>query len=231
MFPREISLMTMMSHRSTQNWTTMNILEMDERGALRDPLPLRIRPRMIWLQRLRKLTSCMLTRSKQTDFFPCATQPADLWLQARLTLTLKSFYDKWTRLLVLAAMATWLQGDPQAISPAVHEVARVLTLRLAAHLAKYVSRLMRHASDLTDPHTECLMYTTYWVRPILHELLSTTAEGDEANKQRAPSGPVIIGLRQDSILVLLKNGRKLAALQLATIIAGFNESLINHVLL
>ena len=186
---------------------------------------------MIWLQRLRKLTSCMLTRSKQTDFFPCATQPADLWLQARLTLTLKSFYDKWTRLLVLAAMATWLQGDPQAISPAVHEVARVLTLRLAAHLAKYVSRLMRHASDLTDPHTECLMYTTYWVRPILHELLSTTAEGDEANKQRAPSGPVIIGLRQDSILVLLKNGRKLAALQLATIIAGFNESLINHVLL
>lgn len=65
----------------------MNILEMDERGALRDPLPMRIRPRMIWLQRLRKLTSCLLVASKPIFFHVPHNLGAlpDLWLQVRLT--------------------------------------------------------------------------------------------------------------------------------------------------
>ena len=38
--------------------------------------------------------------------------------------------------------------------------------------------------------TECLLYATYWFRPILSELLHTAKESAELNKNRAPSGPL-----------------------------------------
>ena len=91
---------------------------------------------------------------------------------------------------MLVAAAKWLRGDTDDIVPAVQEVAKLLTLRLAEHLARYISRLMRPAEDLTDQHTLCLMYATYWVKLIFTELLGATQEDDETNKQRAPSGPV-----------------------------------------
>ena len=78
----------------------------------------------------------------------------DLWLQAKLTISLKF----------------WLRGDAASVDPTVRAVACSLTIRVAEHLAKYLSRLMRHAEDLADP-TRCLMYPTYWFRPILTELL------------------------------------------------------------
>ena len=40
------------------------------------------------------------------------------------------------------------------------------------------------------PETECLLYATYWFRPILSELLHTAGESAALNKNRAPSGPV-----------------------------------------
>ena len=54
--------------------------------------------------------------------------------------------------MVLVAAAMWLRGDTDDIVPAVQEVAKLLTLRLAEHLARYISRLMRPAEDLTDQH-------------------------------------------------------------------------------
>ena len=63
------------------------------------------------------------------------------------------------------------QGDEVNIQITLEGVARSLMLRLAEHLACYISRLMRQAKELTSPHIKCLLYVTYWVRPILAELL------------------------------------------------------------
>ena len=49
---------------------------------------------------------------------------------------------------------------------------------------------MRLAESMVTPETECLLYATYWFRPILSELLGTAKESAELNKNRAPSGPV-----------------------------------------
>ena len=49
---------------------------------------------------------------------------------------------------------------------------------------------MRLAESMVTPETECLLYATYWFRPILSELLHTSGESAERNKGRAPSGPV-----------------------------------------
>ena len=49
---------------------------------------------------------------------------------------------------------------------------------------------MRQASELVTPHIQCLLYATYWVRPILSELLGAAQELSGPNKNRAPSGPV-----------------------------------------
>ena len=49
---------------------------------------------------------------------------------------------------------------------------------------------MRQAKKLTTPHAKCLLYATYWVRPILAELLGAAREDPTSNKNRAPSGPV-----------------------------------------
>ena len=49
-----------------------------------------------------------------------------------------------------------------------------------------------HRSSEHDsaPHTQCLLYATYWVKPILSELLAAANEEVGPNKDRAPSGPV-----------------------------------------
>ena len=49
---------------------------------------------------------------------------------------------------------------------------------------------MRLAESLVTPETECLLYATYWFRPILSELIGSARESSEVNKNRAPSGPV-----------------------------------------
>ena len=49
-----------------------------------------------------------------------------------------------------------------------------------------------HRSSEHDsaPHTQCLLHATYWVKPILSELLAADNEEVGPNKDRAPSGPV-----------------------------------------
>jgi len=49
---------------------------------------------------------------------------------------------------------------------------------------------MRHAAALATPETECLLYATYWFRPILSELIGAATETATINRSRAPSGPV-----------------------------------------
>ena len=71
--------------------------------------------------------------------------------------------------------------DAEPVST-IRAVVRSFTIRLAHHLAKYLSRLMRHAEDLADPHTSCFMYATYWFRPSLTELLGAAKEPDDVNR-------------------------------------------------
>jgi len=47
-----------------------------------------------------------------------------------------------------------------------------------------------HFVTLATPETECLLYATYWFRPILSELVGAAKESAEVNRKRAPSGPV-----------------------------------------
>ena len=49
---------------------------------------------------------------------------------------------------------------------------------------------MRLAESMVTPETECLLYATYWFRPILSELIGSACESSEVNRSRAPSGPV-----------------------------------------
>ena len=70
------------------------------------------------------------------------------------------------------------------------QTARALTIRLAEKLAQAMSSLMRLAESMVTPETECLLYATYWFRPILSELIGSARESSEVNRSRAPSGPV-----------------------------------------
>ena len=113
-----------------------------------------------------------------------------LWLQARLTIEFRPFLDKMAKILNLVAAELWLRQDEANIQNTITGVARSMTVRLAEHLAQYITGLMRHASSLATPHTQCLLYATYWVRPILSELLGAAKEEVGPNKDRAPCGPV-----------------------------------------
>ena len=53
---------------------------------------------------------------------------------------------------------------------------------------------MRHAKELATPHTQCFLYSTYWFRPILSELLVAATEHLDKNRERAPSGPVKVAV-------------------------------------
>ena len=113
-----------------------------------------------------------------------------LWLQARLQLTLPAIQEKFSRILVSAAGELWLRGQEAAVEDVLLRLARALTVRLAEKLAQALSAMMRLAESMVTPETECLLYATYWFRPILSELLGTAQESAELNKNRAPSGPV-----------------------------------------
>ena len=70
------------------------------------------------------------------------------------------------------------------------QTARALTIRLAEKLAQAMSSLMRLAECMVTPETECLLYATYWFRPILSELIGSALESSDVNRSRAPSDPV-----------------------------------------
>ena len=113
-----------------------------------------------------------------------------LWLQARLQFTLPAIQEKFSRILVSVAGELWLRGEGATIEAVLPGVARALTVRLAEKLAQALSTLMRLAESMVTPETECLLYATYWFRPILSEFLHTAGESAALNKNRAPSGPV-----------------------------------------
>ena len=83
-----------------------------------------------------------------------------------------------------------MRGQIGAVDAVFAHVARHFTVRLAKVLAQYLSSLMRKAESLVTPETECLLYTTYWFRPLLSELIGAATESWEVNRARAPSGPV-----------------------------------------
>ena len=113
-----------------------------------------------------------------------------LWLQARMQFSLTAIQEKFSRIIVSIAGELWLRGEGRTIEAVLPRVARSLTVRLAEKLSQALSKLMRLAEPLVTPETECLLYATYWFRPILSELLYTAGESAARNKGRAPSGPV-----------------------------------------
>ena len=65
---------------------------------------------------------------------------------------------------------------------------------------------MRHAAALATPETECLLYATYWFRPILSELIDAAMETAKTNRARAPSGPVKVTITTQHAGVNLVSG-------------------------
>ena len=113
-----------------------------------------------------------------------------LWLQAKLTISLSPILDSLARVFMTIAAELWVRGQIGTVNAVFASVARHFTVRLAEVLAQYLSTLMRKADSLATPETECLLYATYWFRPILSELIGAAAETWEVNRSRAPSGPV-----------------------------------------
>ena len=113
-----------------------------------------------------------------------------LWLQAKLTISLTSIQDKFAKLFMTIAAELCLRGRLETLEAVFQAAARHFTIRLAEKLAKYLCSLMRRAETLATPETECLLYATYWFRPILSELIGAATESANVNRDRAPSGPV-----------------------------------------
>ena len=88
------------------------------------------------------------------------------------------------------AVELWVRGANDTVEDVFLQVARNFTLRLAEKLAQYICSLTRRAENLATPETECLLYATYWFRPILSELIGAATESADVNRERAPSGPV-----------------------------------------
>ena len=99
--------------------------------------------------------------------------------------------EKFARVLLSVAGELWLRGQgAKEVEDVLNQTARALTIRLAEKLAQAMSSLMRLAESMVTPETECLLYATYWFRPILSELIGSARESSEVNRSRAPSGPV-----------------------------------------
>ena len=113
-----------------------------------------------------------------------------LWLQAKLTISLTSIQEKFAKLFMTIAAELWLRGRVDTLDTVFQATARNFTIRLAETLARYLCSLMRRAETLATPETECLLYATYWFRPILSELIGAATESAAVNRDRAPSGPV-----------------------------------------
>ena len=56
-------------------------------------------------------------------------------------------------------------------------------------LSQYIYSLTRRAESLATPETECLLYATFWFRPILSELIVAARESAEVNRKRARHEP------------------------------------------
>ena len=110
--------------------------------------------------------------------------------KAKLTISLTSIQDKFARLFMSIAAELWVRGAIDTVEEVFRQVARNFTLRLAEKLAQYICSLTRRAESLATPETECLLYATYWFRPILSELIGAATESADVNRERAPSGPV-----------------------------------------
>ena len=83
-----------------------------------------------------------------------------LWLQAKLTISLAPFQEKFAKLFQTIAVELWLRGRADDILSTFQGAARSVTIRVAERLAKYICSLMRHAATLATPETECLLYAT-----------------------------------------------------------------------
>ena len=80
-----------------------------------------------------------------------------------------------------------VRGGIDTVEEVFKQVARNFTLRLAEKLAQYICSLTRRAESLATPETECLLYATYWFRPILSELIGAATESADVNRERAPN--------------------------------------------
>ena len=135
-----------------------------------------------------KLATMMSSSQPSTSVF---YQPdPHLWLQAKLTISLTSMQEKFARLFMSIASELWLRGVIEKVEEVFAHAARSFTLRLAETLSQYICSLTRRAESLATPETECLLYATFWFRPILSELIVAARESAEVNRKRAPSGPV-----------------------------------------
>ena len=103
-----------------------------------------------------------------------------LWLQAKLTISLTSMQEKFARLFMSIASELWLRDAIDTVEDVFAHAARSFTLRLAETLAQYICSLTRRAESLATPETECLLYATFWFRPILSELIGAAKESAEA---------------------------------------------------
>ena len=112
-----------------------------------------------------------------------------LWLQAKLTISLTSMQEKFARLFMSIAAELWLRDAIDTVEEVFTHAARSFTLRLAEKLAQYICSLTRRAESLATPETECLLYATYWFRPILSELIGAAKESADVNRERAPVAP------------------------------------------
>ena len=140
-----------------------------------------------------KLETMMNSSQPQANIFFQPTSLGalpSLWLQAKLTISLTSIQDKFARLFMSIAAELWLRDAIDTVEEVFRQVARNFTLRLAEKLAQYICSLTRRAESLATPETECLLYATYWFRPILSELIGAATESADVNRERAPSGPV-----------------------------------------
>ena len=79
-----------------------------------------------------------------------------LWLQAKLTISLAPFQEKFAKLFQTIAVELWLRGRSNDIRDTFQVVARSITIQVAERLAKYICSLMRKAATLATP--ECLLF-------------------------------------------------------------------------
>ena len=122
-----------------------------------------------------------------------------LFRPALFVLVCRVFFGLCAFLLVFCGVAfvllggcseLWLRDAIDTVEEVFAHAARSFTLRLAETLSQYICSLTRRAEALATPETECLLYATYWFRPILSELIGAAKESAEVNRKRAPSGPV-----------------------------------------
>ena len=108
-----------------------------------------------------------------------------LWLQAKLTISLAPFQEEVCQTLPHNCCGVVAERTFRNVPSS----GKKCSIRLAERLAKYICSLIRHAATLATPETECLLYATYWFRPILSELSGAATE-TVLNRSCAPSGPV-----------------------------------------